>query len=127
MLSHWAKYLCVLCAGFIENALKEIYGEFARGAASKPVADYLNSILSKIQNPKTSKFLETARAFKVSWGDELEVFVNQNGRREAIDSIMNNRHLVAHGKYAGITLVQVQNYLDRAVEVIDFIETQCSR
>ena len=34
MQAHWAKYLCVLSAGFLENALKEIYAEFVRGASS---------------------------------------------------------------------------------------------
>lgn len=126
MLSHWAKYLCVLCAGFLENAISDVYGEFVRNAASKPVADYAVTTLSRIQNPKASRFIETARYFKSSWADELEVYVDTEGRREAIDSIMANRHEIAHGKFPGITLVRTKEYLDRAVEVIEFIEKQCS-
>jgi len=127
MLSHWAKYLCVLSAGFSENSLKEIYGEFVRGAAHKPVADYANSMLSRIQNPHATIFIETARRFKPDWATELEAFVDSNGRREAINSIMKNRHEIAHGRYSGITMSQIKDYLDKAVEVIDFIESQCRR
>ncbi|MCI0487009.1 MAG: hypothetical protein L0229_10455 [Blastocatellia bacterium] len=126
MRSHWARYLCVLSAGFLENSLKEIYGEFVR-RAPKPVADYATSMLSGIQNPNTTKFIETARRFKPDWATELEAFVDSNGRREAINSIMKNRHEIAHGRPSGITMSQIKDYLDKAVEVIDFIESQCER
>ena len=28
--AHWAKYLCVLSAGFLENAISLIYGDFVQ-------------------------------------------------------------------------------------------------
>lgn len=126
MRSHWARYLCVLCAGFLENGISEIYGEFVRRAASKPVADFSISMLSKIQNPNAQRFLETAHRFKPEWGVALNDYLNNNGRREAINSIMTNRHEIAHGRNSGITIVQIRNYLDKAVEVLEFIESQCS-
>ena len=125
MRAHWAKYLCVLSAGFLENAIEEVYGDFVRSAASKPVADYATSVLSRIQNPNTPKFLGTARSFRSDWATALEAFVDDEGRREAINSIMKNRHEIAHGKYSGITIAQIKEYLDRAVEVVEFIENQC--
>jgi len=125
--SHWAKYLCVLSAGLLENSLKGIYGDFVRKTASKPVADYATSMLARIQNPKTGMFIETARRFKPDWATEIEAFVDTNGRRDAIDSIMKNRNEIVHGKYSGITLARIKDYLDKAVEVIDFIESQCER
>ena len=126
MRSHWAKYLCVLSAGFLENAITEIYGDFVRTASSKPVADYAMSHLSRIQKPKASRFIEIAGLFKSAWAAALESFIASDGRREAINSIMANRHEIAHGKQPGITLTQIKNYLDRAVDVIEFIEHLCS-
>jgi hypothetical protein len=125
--SHWAKYLCVLSAGFLENAIREIYTNFVRRASSEPVANYAISIISKIQNPKTIRFIEIAQTFKDTWGDELEQYVELNGRKEAIDSIMQNRHDIAHGRNSGITVARLNQYLVRSVEVIKFIERQCSR
>jgi hypothetical protein len=124
--AHWAKYLCVLCAGMLENALKEIYADFVKNAASEPVANYVVAVLQRIQNPKTNRFIETARSFKPTWGDSLTQFVDQNGRREAIDSIMNNRNQIAHGQSSGITLSRVKAYLKLAVEVLEYIENQCN-
>jgi hypothetical protein len=51
--------------------------------------------------------------------------MSQNGRKDAIDSIMNNRHLIAHGKDSGITVARVNDYLRKCIEVIEFIEAQC--
>jgi hypothetical protein len=123
--SHWAKYLCILCAGFLENALKLVYTDFCNSAASEAVASYANRNLGKLQNPKTAKFIEIATYFKKTWGENLKVFVDDNGRREAIDSIMQNRHSIAHGKTSNITLVGIKEYFKKTIDVIDFIEEQC--
>jgi RiboL-PSP-HEPN len=123
---HWAKYLCVLVAGFFENAMSEVYIDFVNHSASPPVAGFARRTLEQINNPKSNKFVEIARAFKREWGYELEDFFNQSPqRKDAIDSIMNNRHLVAHGKTSAITVVRVKEYLNIGVEVIEFIEKQC--
>jgi hypothetical protein len=127
--SHWAKYICILSAGLLENALKEVYGCYARSQVSEPVARFVDSRLNSVRNPKTKLFLETAGAFKEAWVSELTEFVDEDGRKEAIDSIMNQRHLIAHGKVqnSSLSLSQVKAYLRRAVEVIDFIEQQTER
>ena len=127
MQAHWAKYLCIISAGFLENAISGVYEEFVKNAASEPVANYTITILSKIQNPKAHKFIETASAFKREWGQELESFVTQEARKEAIDSIMANRHLIAHGKNSGVTVARLRQWLDKSVEIVEFIEEQCGR
>ncbi len=99
MQSHWAKYICVLSAGLLENTLPELYAEYAQGSASPAIALYVRTSVSKIQNPKTARFIETAGAFKKEWEEELRAFADDEGRKDAVDSIMSNRHRIAHGKY----------------------------
>jgi len=123
--AHWARYLCVLAAGFIENALADVYSRYARSSANLYISNFVESTLGKIQNPKSNRFLETARAFNKDWEDTLRDFLDTDGRREAIDSIMANRHLIAHGKDSGISLVRVSDYLGKSVQVIEYIENQC--
>lgn len=127
--AQWAKYICVLASGLLENAIKEIYIEFAQRQVSQPIADFVASKLSPIRNPKAEIFLGVTAAFNASWRDELEVYLDENGRGDAIDSIINHRHLIAHGKYhnSGISLAQIKDYLAKAIEVIEFIEQQCAR
>lgn len=122
--AQWARFFCVLAAGLLENAISEIYGEFVERTSHPNVANYAVSRLNKIQNPKADKFIETARSFSRTWADDLEKFLANDGRKEAIDGIMNTRHQIAHGKNVGISFVRIQDYIDRAEAVLKFIETQ---
>lgn len=123
--SHWAKYVCVLAAGFLENALAEVYADFCRRAASHAVANFASTALGRIHNPKTQAFIEVTQSFNKSWAENLEVFIRDDGRREAINSIMANRHLIAHGRDSGITMARVKEYFSKSLDVIEFIEQQC--
>jgi hypothetical protein len=125
----WAKYLCVLSAGFLENAIKEIYLDFAKRKVNEPLAKYVSSTISPIRSPKSSRFLEIAGAFNSSWKDELENYGVLEGGLDAIDSIMVNRHLIAHGKSkdSKISLVALKGYLAKSADVVSFIEEQCNR
>ena len=127
--SHWAKYISIICAGLLENALKEIYTDYASKQVSRPVANFVSSKLSQIRNPKSSVFLEVAVVFNTVWKTELEDFMRDEGRGDSIDSIINNRHLIAHGsdQNSGVTISQVKDWLEKAVEVLEFIESQCQR
>lgn len=123
--SHWAKYLCVLAAGLLEVSVPEIYGAFVKSRASPEVGAFAASILATVRNPKPGKFLEIASRFDSSWRTDLETFLAEDGRGDAIESIMNNRHLVAHGKDSRITMAALKTYFDKAVAVVEFVEDQC--
>jgi hypothetical protein len=123
-ISHWAKYLCVLSAGFLENSIQELYGKYCSNCANPNVTSFAVKALNRIQNPKASTFLEVAGSFKEKWRYDLEKFIEDEGRKEAINSIMSNRHLIAHGKDTSISLARIKEYLKKSVEVIEFIEDQ---
>ena len=113
--SHWGNYICVLAAGLLENSLKEVYGEFIRNTTtnakeSQAVARYATSRLEGIQNPKAERFIQTARAFNQEWGRELEDSLLRSNAllKNAIDSIMDNRHRIAHGKTTTISVVRMK-------------------
>jgi hypothetical protein len=122
---HWGKYLCVLCAGFLENAISEIYIDFVESVSTPPIASFSRKTLEKISNPKSNKFIEIASSFKKNWGEELDAYFSDNpSKKNAIDSIMNNRHQIAHGKTSSISVARVQEYLRESVDVLNFIESQ---
>ena len=123
--AHWARYLCVLTAGFLENGLFETFAAVIRNGANPAVASFASSRLEKVSNPKASKFVEIARAFKPDWASDLERFLDDDGRRDAIDSVMSNRHQIAHGEHSGITVARLTPFFEKSVAVIDFLEKQC--
>lgn len=123
--SYWAQYVCIRVAGFMENALAEVYSEYARVSSNQKVASFVSGTVSKIQNPNAQRVFETARKFSADWSDELESFLASEGRREALNSIMTNRHQIAHGRDSDITIPRVRDYLKKCVEIVDFLERQC--
>ena len=124
---HWGRYLCVVVAGFLEVGIQTVYSEFARQSASEPVATYVLDRLERVRNPNARRFVDVARSFSPLWGEQLEEFLGDGAesRKDAIDSIMRIRNQIAHGGTVGITVHSVRNHLDRAVQVLEFIEDQC--
>ncbi len=125
MRIHWGRYMCILVAGFMENALQTIYSDYVAISANDNVASYANARILRIRNPNASTFIATARAFNSIWGDELSSFINGNQRKDALDAVMSNRHSAAHGRQSTISVEQVSAHLPKCVEIIDFIESQC--
>jgi hypothetical protein len=123
--AHWARYLCVLSAGLLENAVPELYSAFAAKKASPAIARYVSRSLDRVRTPKSGRFIEIAGQFNEAWQIELDAFLDQHGRREAIDAIVNNRHLIAHGGQSNITLVALEDYYKKTLTILDFIEGQC--
>lgn len=125
--AEWARYLCIVVAGVIENGLKAVYSDFTEKSASKPVAAFAKGVLSRIQNPKAETFLQTAGGFSGTWRAELEKYLDDSGGKDAINSIMANRHLIAHGKSSAISMAFLKDYFAKSVAVLEFIEEQCNR
>lgn len=123
--THWGRYMCIMAAGFLESALQTVYRNYARRASDRNIANYVSGQLRRVRNPDAGRFVELARAFSLDWANELSAFLDQNGRRTAINEIQRHRNLNAHDQQSEITLAEVRAYLPKCVEVIDFIENQC--
>lgn len=124
--AHWAKYLCVVACGFLEQALVSIFIDYCRQASSDRVANYAAARLRTIQNPNAKTFLEVASAFDKDWGNALQIYLDDEGRGQAINSIVSNRHKIAHGSASDITLSRLKEYFTKAVDVLNFVESLCS-
>lgn len=126
MQAHWARYLCVLTSGYVESVVRDLYGQYVRkNSYSAPVIRYTTKQLEGVQNPRSEKLIQIAAAFDSSWARDLEAYLTQDYRSDAVNSIMSQRHLIAHGRSSNITVGQVSRYLGKVIEVAEFIEGQC--
>lgn len=123
--AHWGRYMCIVVAGFLENALQEIYKDYAGNANNANLVRYSSRQISRVTNPDARRFVQIARDFSETWRSDLRDFLERDGRGEAINTIMQNRNSIAHGGQSVMSASDVKCYLDKAVEVIDFIENQC--
>lgn len=112
-------------SGFLETAICGMYCQYAQDKSAKEVSDFVGSHLERFQNPKMGAILELIGRFSTEWKRELEEKV-QDKQKDAVDSIVNNRHQIAHGRNTNISIVQVEGYYKSVKELVELMETQCN-
>ena len=122
--AHWAKYLCVLVSGFLEVSLREIYSDYARRKSAPHFASFVKQTLRGFNNARAEKVFELARSFSVEWAEELRDLLDDQ-HTSALDSVVNNRHSIVHGRTSNVSYAQVKEWYDSAVEMVDALEMQC--
>jgi len=121
--SHLTKYICVLCSGFIENSVYHTFSDLADSSCPPSVVlTYTKSQLYKIQNANSEKIRALAKSFNPDWHDTIRDFLQEENRGAAINYILKDRHNIAHGRNSDITILKLEDYLNKTVEVIKFIE-----
>ena len=121
MKAHWARYLCVLISGFIENSLKLLLREHALRRAQQDVASFVNNKLSRISNMNEQKIKELLGEFSDKWREDFEQNITEE-QKSSIDSIIANRHNIVHGRQVGLSFVSVKRYYDNVIKALDFVE-----
>lgn len=107
--SHWARYLCVLTSGYIENSVRNIISDYSNNKASQPLANFVQKKIRMITNLKKNNIVDLLNSFDPDWGIKFLAQVSDK-QIDAIDSVVANRHQIAHGKNVGITYVTMKNY-----------------
>lgn len=113
-----------MAAGFLENSLQVLFSEYVNRCANDQVYRFAKNRLDNILNPKAERFVETARYFDREWASRLSDYLEEEDgvRKGAVNSIMSNRHRIAHGETSQISVGQVRQYWYHCVQVVDFIE-----
>ncbi|MFB2835791.1 MAE_28990/MAE_18760 family HEPN-like nuclease [Floridanema evergladense] len=125
--SEWSKYLCVLVSGFIEESLRVLLEEYTKKRASSNIQNFVEKQISNITNCKTSRIIEILGKFSQDWADE---FVDQiqtkssmkDEIKNSIDSVISNRHDIAHGRNVGITYARISAYYSNVKKTIEILE-----
>jgi hypothetical protein len=119
--SEWAKYLCVLVSGYLEVSIREIHVEYARRRADENVTNYVSKTLDGFLNPKMNKILELISMFNKQISDEIKLLTNGE-LAASVDSIVNNRHNIAHGRNTSLSYVNIKTYYDNVVKVVRLLK-----
>ena len=124
VLSHWAKYLCVLTSGFIENSLRLILYDYATKHADKPVASYVSARIERLTNLNDERIAQLLSSFSDAWRDTY-LDTRSTEQKDAIDSILANRHLISHGRSVGLTLARTKRYYGEICKIVKTIDEDC--
>lgn len=122
--AHLTKYICVLTSGLLEVAVRSTLTTYASKKGAPRLVRYIERDLAQFQNPKMNKILDLIRKFDVTWADELRS-ATEGELKDAVDSVVANRHQIAHGSNVGMSITQVEDYYRRIARVIDLIADSC--
>lgn len=124
MLAHWSRYLCVLICGWIQIAVYEIYSDLVQRKSSAEVQRFVLKKLKRLQSPMMNNIVSLTYEFSKEWGCALEKATNGE-LKTAVDGIVSNRNLIAHGESSDISYYRLKEYYEKAVKVIELLEQQC--
>ena len=122
--AHWSRYLCVLISGFIENAMRILLTEYSKNKSHPNVSNYVSKQIKGITNLNNERILQLLGSFDSKWRTVVEQKIS-DAQKDAIDSIVANRHNIVHGRSVGITITRVKNYYLSILSVISTIESDC--
>jgi len=127
MQGEWAKYLCVLSSGYIENSLRTLLTEYVSKKSAIEIQRFNEPIIGNLTNCKNGKIVKTLEQFDVNWaGTYLSKIESKstidNEIVDSIDSLVQNRHDIAHGKSIGIGYVTVKKYYEKANIAVEIME-----
>lgn len=91
----------MLVSGFLETSLQILYYQYAKDKAAPFVANYVDAQLGRFQNPNMDRILALTRSFSPDWATGLRA-ATEGEIKDSIDSIVANRHKIAHGESVGI-------------------------
>jgi len=126
LLAEWARYLCVRISGAIEVCVREILAEYADVRGGPQLRNFVQSRLSRSGGLKTSELLALCGLFDPAWEASIEKTLDAKTQlRDAVNSIVSNRHIIAHGGDVGVSFVNVQAWSPRVFDVIELVAAEC--
>ncbi|HLO17477.1 MAG TPA: HEPN domain-containing protein [Anaerolineales bacterium] len=121
--AHYARYLCVLTSGYLEEAIKIIIRTYVGSKTHPNVCNYVNLSTDRVTNLKTEKLAKFLNQFNSEWKREFENKLSDE-ELAAIDSVVANRNEIAHGRNVGVSYVHVRDWyknVKKAIEKISII------
>lgn len=94
LLADFARYLCVLVSGFLEQSVRELVLEHTRKKASPTVQRYVESRLRRFTNAKAQRLIDLVGSFDTDWRRDLEDYLVDE-RKAAVDSVIDLRNTIS--------------------------------
>ena len=121
--SHIAKYLTVLISGMYEDMIKtiinqlifnEMFVENTPQFLKKFISDKVNK---SFRNPDQSNTKGFLNSFNKDWTKTLNQIIDAKSW-DALDSIVRQKNLIAHGNDSAITFNEIKIYYSNSIEII---------
>ena len=124
ILSDFARYLCILVSGYLEQSVIELAMQHVRLNARPGVQRHVEARLRRFTTANAERITQLLGTFDPDWKKDLEAFLVDD-LKDAVDGIVALRHALAHGRHVGVTYIRVKDYYGRIKVVVDHIADLC--
>lgn len=119
LTSHYARYLCVLTSGYVEQSVKELVTEYCRKRSPSPIQKYVGAQLKRLRNIDLEKLKQLIESFDAAWWSEMTQKLPD--QLDSIGSIAALRNNISHGGDSGVTMATMRQYFSDSSEVINHL------
>ena len=119
--SHWARYLCVLISGFIDESVRETVHAYVRKRSHLYVQRFVDKRLRFPTSCNLKKIDDIIRDFFGEHPPDDWKRVTEE-MRAAVDGIATNRNKIAHGGDVGLGFVVLKGYYKSVVGLVEVLE-----
>lgn len=111
-----AKYLCILASGVVESKIRSVVRRMvAQTHPHDSVGNAAVAYAEGVSNPRWERLLVVMKKISPHTAERLGDMSQEYAA--AVDSIMSNRHRIAHGRDTQISINQIADYIDRCIDV----------
>ncbi len=118
--SHWAKYICVVISGALEESIKNLFRPYVERRASSPISNFASNQLGFFQTATTDEIGKLLGKFDKRWEKDFSDFLTEE-IKTGVNSIVGNRHRVAHGLDSAVTISQLKEWFPKVDELLHWI------
>lgn len=119
-----SRYLCIRVSAFLETSVKRLFTSYSQAKSFGYVGRYAEHQLGTLNTVNYERLRQLSGSFDDEWRVRLVESMPPD-QKDAIDSIMANRHLIAHGETApGMSYPDVRDYYIRIVTLLTTLEDE---
>lgn len=111
---------CIWTSAMIEVACREYVGRYVAKRSQPTVCAYVKNKLYFFQNAKTEDIDGCLRGFSPHLAEAFAAKIGDEGK-DAVDSVVNKKNELVHGKGAGIGLDTMKRYHKDVLAAIDVL------
>ena len=117
------QYLCIRVSGLLETFIKCRISDYALGRVPKEVKRFISGKFKDITNLRSEKLLNVLDSFSNDWFIDFNEHINDNAQQKtSLDSVVTNRHNIAHGQHQNISFKSMEQYYEDVKAVISKLE-----
>lgn len=118
------KLLCVRTAGLLEVFLKTRISEYSKGKVPKEINRFMTAKFKDITNLKSYKFIDVLSSFSEDWSSKFNEYLEEHEQKKSsLDSVVTQRHMIAHGQPSNISQNYMYQYFDDVKSIVSFLDT----